>query len=177
MQGIKSYHWQFSWKLDSKWSLQSARGMTPTLEDIWLHRQDLVYLSYLKTISGESHCGLPQYAHRGRWTHHSSEGAHWIWCCKLFPYSTQDRKSVSTIKHFIVTIHHDDFLHPLGVKQGYIDNGLRDTDVNECQLTEDKQANLIDCTQRQKPTCIHPVDIISLDKDTIMHLNLQKFPV
>ena len=48
-----------------------------------------------------------------------------------FPYSTQDRKSVSTIKYFIATIQHDDFLHPLGVKQGYIDNGLRDTDVNE----------------------------------------------
>jgi hypothetical protein len=84
---------------------------------------------------------------------------------------------VSTIKYFIATIQHDDFLHPLGVKQGYIDNGLRDTDVNEWQLTEDKQANIIDCAQRPKPTRIHLVDIISLDKDTIMHLNLQKFPV
>jgi hypothetical protein len=80
----------------------------------------------------------------------------------FFSYSTQDRKSVSTFKHFIATIQHDDFLHPLDVKQGYIDNGLRDTEVNEYikqtygsllgflqdsakaqefKLTEDKQAN------------------------------------
>jgi hypothetical protein len=28
------------------------------------------------------------------------------------------------------TIQHDGFLHPLGVEQGYIDNGLLDTDVS-----------------------------------------------
>ena len=32
--------------------------------------------------------------------------------------STQDLKTVSTIKNIIGTIHHDDFLYPLGVDQG-----------------------------------------------------------
>jgi hypothetical protein len=41
------------------------------------------------------------------------------------PCSNQDLKAVSTIKYIITTIHHDDFLHPLGVEQGYIGNGLR----------------------------------------------------
>jgi hypothetical protein len=31
----------------------------------------------------------------------------------------------------VTTIHHDDFQHPLGVDQDYIDNGLRETTVNE----------------------------------------------
>ncbi len=47
------------------------------------------------------------------------------------PCSTQDLKVVSTIKHIITTIQHDGFLHPLGVEQGYIANGLRETVVNE----------------------------------------------
>ena len=47
------------------------------------------------------------------------------------PCSTQDLKAVSTIKHIIATIQHDGFLHPLGVEQGYIGNGLRETAVNE----------------------------------------------
>ncbi len=47
------------------------------------------------------------------------------------PYSTQDLKTVSTIKHIIATIQHDVFLHLLGVEQGYIGNGLRETTVNE----------------------------------------------
>jgi hypothetical protein len=47
------------------------------------------------------------------------------------PCSTQDLKAVSTIKHIIATIQHDGFLHPLGVEQGYIGNGLRETATNE----------------------------------------------
>jgi hypothetical protein len=47
------------------------------------------------------------------------------------PCSTQDLKAVSTIKHIIATIQHDDFLHPLGVEQGNIGNGIRETSVNE----------------------------------------------
>jgi hypothetical protein len=47
------------------------------------------------------------------------------------PFSTQDLKAVSTIKHIITTIQHDGFLHPLGVEQGSIGNGLRETAVNE----------------------------------------------
>jgi hypothetical protein len=46
------------------------------------------------------------------------------------PCSTQDLKAVSTIEHIIATIQHDGFLHPLGVEQGYIGNGLRETAVN-----------------------------------------------
>jgi hypothetical protein len=49
----------------------------------------------------------------------------------LVQYSTQDLKSVSTMKHVIATIQYDGFLHPLGVEQGYIDNDLRETTVNE----------------------------------------------
>jgi hypothetical protein len=112
---------------------------------------------------------------------------------------TQDLKDVSTIQHIISTIHHDVFLHLLGVEQGYSGNVLRETTVNEYikqtygsllrflpddnhtqefKLTEDKHDKFyIDCEQRPKPTRIHPVDITPLDKDTvsIMHLNLQKW--
>jgi hypothetical protein len=115
------------------------------------------------------------------------------------PCSTQDLKAVSTIKHIIATIHHDGFLHPLGVEQGYIGNGLRETAVNEYikqtygslilflqdsahaqefKVTEDKHGKFyIDCAQQPKPTRIHPADITPLDKDTasIMHQNLQKW--
>ena len=115
------------------------------------------------------------------------------------PCSTQDLKAVSTIKHIIATIQHDGFLHPLGVEQGYIGNGLRETAVNEYikqtygslilflqdsahaqefKVTEDKHGKFyIDCAQQPKPTCIHPADITPLDKDTasIMHQNLQKW--
>jgi hypothetical protein len=117
----------------------------------------------------------------------------------LAQYSTQDLKVVSTIEHVIATIQYDGFLHPLGVDQGYIGNGLRETAVNEyikqtygsliCflkhnahaqefKLTEDNHGKFyIDCAQRPKPTRIHPADITPLDKDTtsIMHLNLQKW--
>ncbi len=58
------------------------------------------------------------------------------------PWSTQDLKNVSTSKHIITTIQHDDFLHPLGVEQGYIDNR------------------------------IHPEDITPFDKDTVSIMNL-----
>ena len=90
------------------------------------------------------------------------------------PCSTQDLKAVSTIKHIIATIQHDGFLHPLGVEQGYIGNGLRETAVNEYikqtygsllrflqdsahaqefKLTEDKHGKFyIDCAQRPKLT-------------------------
>ena len=47
------------------------------------------------------------------------------------PSSSQDLKVVPTINHIIATIQHDDFLPPLGVEQGYIGNGLRETVVNE----------------------------------------------
>ena len=79
---------------------------------------------------------------------------------------------MSTIKHIIATIQHDGFLHPLGVEQGYIGNGLRETAVNEYikqtygsllrflqdsahaqefKLTEDKHRKFyIDCAQRPK---------------------------
>jgi hypothetical protein len=115
------------------------------------------------------------------------------------PCSTQDLKAVSTIKHIIATIQHDGFLHPLGVEQGYIGDGLRETAVNEYikqtygslllflqnsahtqdfKVTEDKHGKFYtDCAQRPKPTRIHPEDITPLDKDTasIMHQNLQKW--
>ncbi len=79
---------------------------------------------------------------------------------------------MSTIKHIIATIQHDGFLHPLGVEQGYIGNGLRETAVNEYvkktygslilflqdsahtqefKVTEDKHGKFhIDCAQRPK---------------------------
>jgi hypothetical protein len=38
------------------------------------------------------------------------------------PCATQDRKTLSTIKHIIETIQHDVFLHLFGVEQGYIGN-------------------------------------------------------
>ena len=140
---------------------------------------------------------------RTRWTHHAGEGTPMIKSGTTnflpAPNSTQNLKSVSTIKHIIATIQNDGFLHPLVVEQGYIDNGLRETTVNEYikqtygsllrflqdtvytqefKLTEDKHDKFyIDRTQRLKPTRIHPVDITPLDKDTasIMHLNLQKW--
>jgi hypothetical protein len=115
------------------------------------------------------------------------------------PCCTQDLKVVSTIKHIIATIQHDGFLHPLGVEQGFIGNGLRETAVNEYikqtygslilflqdsahaqefKVTEDKHGKFyIDCAQRPKPTRIHPTVITPLDKDTtsIMNQNLQKW--
>ena len=106
---------------------------------------------------------------------------------------------MSTIKHIIATIQHDGFLHPLGVEQGYIGNGLRETATNEYikqtygslllflkdsahaqefKVTEDKHGKFyIDCTQRPKTRVFTPADFTPLDKDTtsIMYQNLQKW--